>query len=63
MMNDFISLFLGAMNDLLAENPYLQEYQCILVIVISALSVLMITCVTCELIKAIANSFLRGFED
>ncbi|MCQ2744641.1 MAG: hypothetical protein MJ230_07625 [bacterium] len=63
MLIDFISIFLGAYNDLIPEYAYKEEYASILVIVVSALSIIMVTMFGVSIVRGVLSNFLRGFED
>lgn len=63
MLNEFISIFLGAYNDLIPDFAYKEEYAAVLVIVVSALSIIMVCMFGVSIIRGVLANFLRGFED
>lgn len=63
MLNDFISIFLGAYNNLIPDFAYKEEYAAILVIVVSALSIIMVSMFGVSIVRGVLSNFLRGYED
>lgn len=63
MLNDFIGLFLGAFNFFFNDYTSLEnEYRYILVIIVSALTIICVSLVMIELIKATFIGLFRTFK-
>lgn len=63
MLNDFIALFLGAFNYFFNDFTSLEnEYRYILVIIVSALTIICVSLTMVELIKATLIGLFRTFR-
>lgn len=63
MLNEFIGLFLGAFDYFIPVDAFArEEYRQVLIIVVTALSILSATLIVAECIKGVFGAFWRSYK-